>query len=186
MGFYLLLFYEFFKIGLFSVGGGLATLPFLYDLAEKYNWFDITLIPDMLAISESTPGPIGINMATYVGMIHSGLPGAIVATVGIVTPSIIIIIIISNFLEKFSESQHVKDVFSTLRPSVIGLIGAVGLGLIIDALFNTAAYGEGVMAVLNIPQIILFALLVFFTNKYKKHPIFYIIISAAVGIIFSL
>ena len=101
---YLLLFYEFFKTGLFAVGGGLATLPFLYDMAARHpEWFTTSQLADMVAVSESTPGPLGVNMATYVGFITGGIPGALVATIGLVTPSIIIILIVAAFLKRFRE-----------------------------------------------------------------------------------
>ena len=92
---------EFFKTGLFAVGGGLATIPFLQDMAIKYGWFDLTTLSTMIAVSESTPGPIGINMATYVGYITLGPVGGIISTIALVTPSIIVILIIANMLEKF-------------------------------------------------------------------------------------
>ena len=92
---YLQLFWEFFKAGLFSVGGGLATLPFLYDISDRLGWFTHAQIADMLAISESTPGPIGVNMATYAGFTSAGIPGGVVATLGLVTPSVIVILIIA-------------------------------------------------------------------------------------------
>ena len=92
----LLLYLEFFKVGLFAVGGGLATLPFLYDLADKYAWLTNSMIGDMIAISESTPGPMGVNMATYVGFQNSGIIGCFISTLGLITPSIIVIIIVSN------------------------------------------------------------------------------------------
>ena len=98
---YLILFLEFFKVGLFTIGGGLASLPFLYELAEKYTWITKPMIADMIAISQSTPGPIGINMATYVGFKSGGILGGIIATFAIVLPSFITIIIIANFLNKF-------------------------------------------------------------------------------------
>ena len=102
---YVILFFEFFKIGLFAVGGGLATLPFLYELAGKYTWFDEAMLGNMIAVSQSTPGPIGINMATYAGFNAAGILGGILATVGLVTPSVIIIIIVAHVLNKFKESQ---------------------------------------------------------------------------------
>ena len=101
-----ILFFEFFKIGLFSVGGGLATLPFLYRLADKYSWFSVDQIPDMIAISESTPGPLGVNMATYTGFQHSGVLGSICATAGLIFPSVVIIICVSKFLEKFRSGEY--------------------------------------------------------------------------------
>ena len=108
---YLRLFYEFFKVGLFSVGGGLATLPFLYDISDTTGWFTHGQLADMLAISESTPGPIGINMATYVGFTTGGIPGAVIATVGIITPSIIVILLIAKFLQAFRDNKYVKGAF---------------------------------------------------------------------------
>lgn len=118
---YLLLFYEFFKTGLFAVGGGLATLPFLYDMAARHpEWFTTSQLADMVAVSESTPGPLGVNMATYVGFITGGLPGALVATIGLVAPSIIIILIVAAFLKRFRDSKLVNAVFYGLRPGVDG------------------------------------------------------------------
>lgn len=180
----LLLYYEFFKVGLFAVGGGLATLPFLFKLSEKYTWFTHKMVSDMIAISESTPGPIGVNMATYAGFQNYGVIGAVVATMGLITPSIIIIIIVANFLKKFSESVMVQNVFSTLRPAVSGMLGAVAITLITGEIFNFNAYSiSGIITELfKYKQILWFVLLVFVTNKYKKHPLFYIAISAVVGI----
>ena len=123
---YLRLFYEFFKAGLFSIGGGLATLPFLYDISDTTGWFTHGQLADMLAISESTPGPIGINMATYVGFTTGGIPGAVIATVGIITPSIIVILLIAKFLQAFRDNKYVKGAFYGLRPASTGLITAAG------------------------------------------------------------
>ena len=95
----LLLFYEFAKVGLFSVGGGLATVPFLQSMGEKTGWFTNAQLSTMIAVSESTPGPMGVNMATYVGYSISGIPGAVIATLGLITPSIAVIIIIGLFAE---------------------------------------------------------------------------------------
>ncbi|MDN6852659.1 MAG: chromate transporter, partial [Tetragenococcus koreensis] len=114
---YLQLFYEFFKTGLFSVGGGLATMPFLYDMADRTGWFTYGQLADMIAISESTPGAIGINMATYVGYLTVGPVGGIIATVGLVSPAIIIIMIIGGFLTKFRNNFYVDAVFYGLRPA---------------------------------------------------------------------
>ena len=108
---YLQLFYEFFKTGLFAVGGGMATLPFLSAIAEKTGWFTQGMLADMIAVSESTPGPIGVNMATYVGFTTAGVPGAIAATLGLITPSVIIILIIARFLKAFRDNQYVDAAF---------------------------------------------------------------------------
>lgn len=186
----LILVYEFFKIGLFSIGGGLATLPFLYRLADKYPWFRAEQIPDMIAISESTPGPLGVNMATYTGFQHSGVLGSICATAALVFPSVVIIILISKFLEKFRSNQYVDRAFYGLRPAVMGLIGAAGFSVLIGALFHSATLEELHLATLSsqigIEECIFFVLLLFATHKWKKHPIFYIVAGAVVGIVFAL
>ena len=119
---YLQLFYEFFKTGLFAVGGGLATLPFLYDMADRTGWFTRTQLADMLAVSESTPGPIGVNMATYVGYVTRGIPGAIVSTLGLVTPSVIVILIIAAFLKAFRHNRYVEAAFYGLRPASTAMV----------------------------------------------------------------
>ena len=121
---YLRLFWEFFKTGLFSVGGGLATLPFIYDMSDRTGWFTYQQIADMVAVSESTPGPIGVNTATYVGYITGGVPGALVATLGLVTPAVICILIIASCLKKFRENRFVDHAFYGLRPASAALIAA--------------------------------------------------------------
>ena len=190
MTYFFVLIYEFFKIGLFSVGGGLATLPFLYRLAEKYPWFSVDQIPDMIAISESTPGPLGVNMATYTGFQHSGVIGGILATAGLVAPSVIIIILVSKVLEKFRSNPYVERAFYGLRPAVLGLIASAGFGVLIGALFHSATLEELQLSALGsqigIPECILFAVLLFATNHWKKHPVFYIVLGAAVGILLAL
>lgn len=123
---YLRLFWEFFKTGLFSVGGGLATLPFIYDMSDRTGWFTYQQIADMVAVSESTPGPIGVNTATYVGYITGGVPGALVATLGLVTPAVICILIIASCLKKFRENRFVDHAFYGLRPASAALIAAAG------------------------------------------------------------
>ena len=114
------LFWEFFQIGLFSIGGGLATLPFLYNLGARTGWFTTGQVADMLAVSESTPGPIGINMATYVGFTTAGIPGSIIATLGLVAPSIIIIILVAAAMKAFRNNRYVDAAFYTLRPASTG------------------------------------------------------------------
>ena len=121
---YLQLFWEFFKTGLFAVGGGLATLPFLQDMADRTGWFTHAQLADMLAVSESTPGPIGVNMATYVGFTTGGIGGALVATIGLVTPSVIVILIVAAFLKAFRDSKWVSAAFYGLRPASTALIAA--------------------------------------------------------------
>lgn len=184
MNMLLLLYFEFFKVGLFAIGGGLATLPFLYDLAAKYSWLTTTMIGDMIAISESTPGPMGVNMATYVGFQNSGVIGSIVATLGLITPSIIIIIIIANVLVKFKESKAVKNIFYTLRPAATGLIASAGLSVIILALFKTSITAFS-FSKLDYKCLLLFVLMIIFTRKTKFHPVVAIAVSGVIGILFS-
>ena len=121
------LFYEFFKTGLFAVGGGLATLPFLYDLSDRSGWFTYQDLSNLIAVSESTPGPIGVNAATYVGFLTAGPFGALIATLGLITPSVLIILLISQILERFRKNPLVEKLFYGLRPASTGLIAAAGL-----------------------------------------------------------
>ena len=191
MTLYLRLFYEFFKTGLFAFGGGMATLPFLYSMSDATGWFTHGQLADMIAVSESTPGPIGVNMATYVGFTTGGIPGAIVATLGLVAPSIIVILIIARVLEAFRQNKYVDAVFYGLRPCSVGLIAAAGMLVVKIAMFNFDLYGQtGALADLfNFKALALAAALVVFTRfvkiTKKLHPIVFIAASAAVGIIFS-
>lgn len=191
MSLYLRLFWEFFKTGLFAVGGGLATLPFMYDISDKTGWFTHSMLADMVAVSESTPGPIGVNMATYVGFVTGGVPGAVIATVGLVTPSVIVILLIARVLKAFRENQYVDAGFYGLRPCSIGLIAAAGVLVVKLALFNTELYAStGAIANLfNVKALILAAVLLAATRCIKKlkglHPIVFILASAVIGIVFS-
>jgi len=191
MSLYLRLFWEFFKTGLFAVGGGMATLPFMYDISDKTGWFTHSMLADMVAVSESTPGPIGVNMATYVGFVTGGVPGAVIATVGLVTPSVIVILLIARVLKALRENQYVDAGFYGLRPCSIGLIAAAGVLVIKLALFNTELYAStGAIADLfNVKALILAAVLLAATRCIKKlkglHPIVFILASAVIGIVFS-
>lgn len=177
---YLRLFWEFFKTGLFAVGGGLATLPFIYDMSDRMGWFTYQQIADMIAVSESTPGPIGVNTATYVGYITGGLPGAIVATLGLVTPAIIIILIIASCLKKFRENRFVDHAFYGLRPASAGLIAAAGFSVVMLALVREDAFkaSGNILDLFSWKGLALAAVIWVLTNLVKKtkdlHPIFYI------------
>ncbi|MBE6940548.1 MAG: chromate transporter [Ruminococcaceae bacterium] len=196
---YLRLFFEFFKTGLFAVGGGMATIPFLYDISDATGWFTYNDLANMIAVGESTPGPIGVNMATYVGYltgmsqggILSALLGAVTATLGLITPSVIIIMIIASFLESFRNSRYVEAAFYGLRPASTGLITAAGLSVAVSNLFFPDALAQGVsLAVVNWKGCVLAVVLWLLTNKVKKtkglHPIVFIGLSAVVGIVFSM
>jgi chromate transporter len=188
---YVRLFYEFFKVGLFAIGGGLATYPFLHELGPRTGWFTVEQLADMLAVSESTPGPIGVNMATYVGFTTSGIPGAIIATLGLVAPSIIIILLIARVLRAFRENRLVDAAFSGLRPASTGLIAAAGIGVVELALFNTDLWQQTgkLMDLFQWKAILLAVVLLVLTRwvKWTKklHPVVFIALSAVAGIAFS-
>ena len=184
---YLQLFWEFLKIGLFAVGGGMATLPFLQDLAESTGWYSQALITDMIAISESTPGPIGINMATYVGYNVAGFLGGIVATMGEILPSIIIVVLVSKSLERFRGSKLVDAAFYGLRPAVTGLIAAAGISVVQVAMFHFDLYRQtGVlMDAFDLKKIVFFVVAFAAIKKFKLHPVVYIACAAVVGILLS-
>ncbi|WP_455537790.1 chromate transporter [Terrisporobacter sp.] len=188
---YLKLFLEFFKTGLFSVGGGLATLPFLYNMQEKTNWFTSGQLTDMIAISQSTPGPMGINMATYVGFLSAKLFGALVSTLSIITPSIIIILIISRFLRAFRENKYVDAAFYGLRPASTGLIAGAGMTVVLMTLFQIDLFKNtgSILDLFNWKSIILAIVIYVLSNNIKQtkklHPVFFIAGSAVVGIVFN-
>ena len=181
------LFWEFFKTGLFSVGGGLATLPFLRDISLRTGWFTTADLANMVAVSESTPGPLGVNMGTYVGFKTIGLFGGIVTTLGLICPAIIIIIAISKILDRFRDSKNVQYVFYGLRPASTGLIAAACLGVAeISLLKNGGEEFSLAFDSFRWPCILLAAVLFVAIRKFKLHPVLAIVIAAAVGIIFKL
>ena len=174
---YLQLFWEFFKTGLFALGGGMATVPFLFDISAKTGWFTASELANMIAISESTPGPIGVNMATYVGFKTAGVLGGVISTLGLITPSVIIILIVAQILAKFRNNPIVETVFTYLRPAVIGLI-LFALWQLVPLTFLGADRN-----ILILP-VIAFAVLLFCLLKFKKiHPIVWIGVGAVFGII---
>ena len=198
---YLQLFWEFFKTGLFAVGGGMATLPFLQNIGETTGWYTYTDLMNMLAVSESTPGPVGINMATYVGFVMGGIPGAVVATLGEIAPSIIIILIIAAMLRRFQDSKYVAGALYGLRPASTGLIAAACAGVMLEVLTTIRTVtGEGSLvtgfvwdggwsSLFRWKGLVLAVLLLVLTHKVKAveklHPIVLILASAVVGVIFQ-
>ena len=184
---YLKLFYEFLIIGLFTIGGGLATIPYLKSLAIRTNWFEVSFITDMIAISESTPGPIGLNIATYVGYEVVGLFGGIIATVAEMIPSIIIVLIVSKFLESFKNNLNINFAFYGLRPTVTAFIAAACFEVLFNAVINVHLIPvQGLLFSIDFIKIILFAAIFYLIMKFKKHPIVYIAVSGLVGIILKL
>lgn len=174
---YVELFFTFFKVGLFTIGGGLAAIPLLQEYAISYGWVDNQMFADMIAISQSTPGPIGINMATYVGYEQFGVLGSVIATVGMVTPSIVIITIIAKFLTRFSKHPTVIRVLGGIRPAVVGIILAAAYSIAVSSLYIPNQPKEMVISFI---LLVGFALL---SKVTKWHPAFYIIMAAIIGII---
>ena len=176
----LTLFIEFFKTGLFAVGGGLATIPFLTAMTEKYDWFTAQQLADMIAVAESTPGPIGVNTATFAGFRAAGIPGAVIATFGLVLPSFLIILAIAGALQKYKSNPLVQNAFSGLRPASTGLIAAAGWSVL-----KTALSGADIMGI-SLPAVLLFAAIMILSNTKKLkslHPAAFIGLAAVVGIV---
>ena len=167
---YFLLAYEFLKIGLFSFGGGYATIPFLYDISVRYGWYTIKELATMTAVSSITPGPVGINMATYAGMKTAGILGALVATLFEVIPSLILVIVFSKMLKKYSDNFCVKAALETLRPISCALLVSVAIGMIEPDIHN-------------IDAMLLLVILLLLSFKMRKDTLFYILIGAFAGIV---
>ncbi len=188
------LFYEFFIVGLFAVGGGLATIPFLASMGENSGWFTLADLTNMVAISEATPGPLGVNMATYVGFSVAGTGGALAAVMGLITPSLVIILIISAFLHKFRHNQQIEAIFHGLRPASTALIAAAAISVITMSLVTIERPAGGPFWAIDgltwhLPAIILAAAILLLTHLpkvQKLHPVVWLACSAAIGIIFEL
>lgn len=169
---YLQLFLEFFHIGLFSFGGGYATLPFLYHIAENQGWYTTKQLTDMIAVSSITPGPVGVNVATFAGYTTSGILGALVATSSVILPSLIIVIIISKLLEQFKHNKYVKSVIYSIKPAGCGLLGAVAVDMFLTDL--------------SVKGVVLLLILFGFSLSKKHDPLFYLGLSAIAGLLISL
>ena len=192
---WLRLFWEFFKTGLFAIGGGMATVPFLQDISARTGWYSLGKLADMIAVSESTPGPIGVNMATYVGYttglgeggVTGGIFGAVVATLGLITPCVIVILIVSYFLKRFRENRYVDAVLYGLRPASVGLISAAGVGIVLFAILRVNSIFELGSASVSWKMPALAAVILVLTRwtpgVKKLHPIVFILFSALAGIL---
>jgi len=170
---YVLLAWEFFQIGLFAIGGGLVTVPFLFDLAEKYSWFTTSELADMIAVSQSTPGPVGINMATYAGYKTAGISGAVIATFSEVLPSMIIIYFIADIMKKWHENKYVNLILNGIRPAVMALILFAGWDIAKESIND---YKSAIFLVCLITAM----------RLTKKGTFIYIAISAIFGIILKI
>lgn len=166
---YFSLFLEFFKIGIFSFGGGYATIPFLYHISQIYNWYSLDELTQMVAVASITPGPVGINVATYAGLKSAGVLGSILATTAEMLPSLFLVIIVSKLLKKFSDNFYVKSAIETLKPISCGLLTSVAVGLLKPEIHS-------------IKSMILLGFLLLLSWKSKRDPLFYIILSAIVGV----
>ena len=182
---FLLMCWEFFKAGLFAIGGGVVTLPFFNAMAEKYDWFTTRDVADMIAISEATPGPFGINMATFAGYKAYGVAGSVAGVFSLVLPSFVIIILVSKFLDKFSENKYVADGFYGLRPAVCALIAAAAVEVfkasVLD--WNLFIQTKNILNLFKLKEVLLFALFALISIKFKPHPIIIILIAALCGIL---
>ncbi len=177
----LLVYFNFIKIGLFTIGGGLAALALLQDFVLSNGWLTINQFADMIAVSQSTPGPIGINMSTYIGFSQYGVLGALIATLGMVTPSWIIIILIARFIGDFSSNRIVQSIFVGLRPVVLGIIFSAAWSIALLSIFNSGA--DNPIDFINFKALAMFVFLVVFTRRVKISPIFYVIIGGLIGIL---
>ena len=183
---FVLLLLEFLKTGLFAVGGGLATIPFLQSMAENHpHWFTSTELANMIAVAESTPGPVGINMATFAGYRSAGIPGAVCATLAIVFPSYVIIGIISKMLKKFSSSKYVVGSFSGIRPAVPGLICAAVIPLLRASVLDASA--ANLLQAVRVDALLVFAGVFAAFSVFKKaHPLVFIAAAAVVGVLLEM
>ena len=170
---YLLLAIEFFKTGLFSFGGGYATIPFLYQISETYHWYSTTELAQMTAVAAITPGPVGINTATYAGLKTAGISGSIIATVSEIIPSFIFVLIVSKLLKRYSDNFFVKSIIETLKPISCALLTAVGAGLLKNELNN-------------IYSIVLLSILLLISWKSKKDPVFYMFAAGSIGVVLKI
>ena len=185
---WLQMFWEFFKAGLFAVGGGLSTLPFLYDISQRTGWFTAEDIANMIAISESTPGPLGVNMATYAGFQALGIPGGIYTTLSLTAPALIVISMVYAVLKKFKESDTMARIFYGLRPASTALIAAAGLGVAKISLLNLPLFSStgSFMSLIRWPSLILAVIIYLGLVKFRWHPVIYIAISAIAGVVLGL
>ena len=179
------IYFEFFKIGLFAAGGGIAMVPFLYQLSIKTAWFSAVDIIDIFAISGITPGALGVNMTTFAGYRAAGPLGAAAAVLGLATPSVILMIVIANILKKFMNNKYAQNAFKGMSAAVCALISAAIYKIITDTLFDLRAFEAGASFAnsLHIKATLFFIILLFAIRRYKAHPFLYICISAAVGLV---
>ena len=175
------LFLTFLKIGAFTFGGGYAMFPLIQEAVLEHGWLSEELLIDFVAISESSPGPFAVNIATYIGSEVGGVLGSILATLGVVLPSFIIILIVAKFFTKFKDNKYIKGIMSGLKPCVIGLIGSAVISMALTV-FVPNGFKNMVINSELIISIVVFLISMLLVSK-KKHPIMVIVVSAILGIV---
>lgn len=178
------LFIAFFQIGLFTIGGGVASLPLIERIiVSQHQWLSFEQFSHLVVISEMTPGPIAVNASTFVGNQIAGLLGGLIATIGVIVPSFIIVIVFAKVYYKYRDLQAVNSVLNGLRPVIVGLVAYATFGIMMSALFNVQSLNFEAFNI-NGVKIVLLALYVYLLRKYKLSPILIITISGIAGYIF--
>lgn len=180
-----LLAFEYFKIGAVAIGGGYTVIPFLYYLVDKYKWFNVSEITQMIAVSNLTPGPIGINMATFVGIKVGGASGAALTTISFMVPSFIIICLLARFLKKNGENKCINNVMYGLRPAAVALISVAGLKIMNTTVFNLSKFLEThkLLDFISLKALILLVLFIAAGLKLKKNPMILIAAAIVIGLV---
>lgn len=180
------LFWSFFQIGLFSIGGGYAAMPLIqHQVVELHRWLTMTQFADIMTIAEMTPGPIAINSATFVGIQVAGLPGAIIATLGCVFPSCVIVMLLAYVYNRFRGLKLVQGVLAGLRPAVVAMIASAGLSLLILAVYGQHTVPDNLLAV-DLPALLLFLAGLLLLRKWKINPLYIMAGSGLAGVILEL
>lgn len=175
------LFWSFFQIGMFSIGGGMAAIPLIQNqVVNLHHWLTLTEFTDLITIAEMTPGPIAINSATFVGIRIAGIPGAIIATVGCIFPSCIIVSLLAWIYFKFKELTLVQGVLSGLRPTIVALIASAGLSIFTLTIWGEDGFSTNPLTI-NLVSVLLFTMAIFILRKWKPNPIYVMLGSGIVG-----
>ncbi len=178
-----LLFFTFFKIGILTFGGGYAMIPMIEDEVMRHGWLDsVDTLLDFIAVSESTPGPFAVNIATFIGYSQNGIIGAIAATLGVVLPSFIIISIIARFYTRFSRNRHVQGFLGGVKPVIVGILGSVALSLILRTTIHTDVFNLRSWVQDYVAIGIFLMVIVIYKLFPRLNPIYIILISAALGL----
>ena len=178
---YIQLFISFLQIGLFSFGGGYAAMPLIQNqVVNLHHWLSLSEFTDLITISQMTPGPIAINSATFVGEKIAGVPGAIVATLGCIMPSIIIVTIIAYFYMKYRDLDSLQSVLKNLRPAVVAMIASAGVSILVTAFFGES--GLIVMKNLKIRMVVIFIICMVLLMKLKMSPVFVMVLAGILNV----